>query len=348
MHVSVRLYVCLVAAAASFGVIADPRSLLTSLTGWHVLLVLALVVLCAVGEHVSFQVHSGWSTHAATVPHVATALLLPPGLAGLVAGVGMSVYVFTRRLTPSKAILNTASDMLSVEAAALAGAQLGAPAALVDPDGWRGLLAATVASSAYYAVSMSIVALVVALDQTRPLLGVLRGKVGVKTVTEVGLGLLGATLAVLLKAAPWFVPALGAPVLLVFFAKRALDREANRARDLALTSRVGRAVAGTLSLDLAFNAITAREVRDALRLDGVALLPLIQRGEFGARIAAHQDQPALRLGLAQRIAGESSRIHLYRPGEIPADWTEGLEGNRHLAAAAVPCAVGGAAPAGAL
>jgi diguanylate cyclase (GGDEF)-like protein/PAS domain S-box-containing protein len=189
---------------------------------------------------------------------------------------------------------------------------------------------------------------VVALDQTRPLLGVLRGKVGVKTVTEVGLGLLGATLAVLLEAAPWFAPALGAPVLLVFFAKRALDREANRARDLALTSRVGRAVAGTLSLDLAFNAITAREVRDALRLDGVALLPLIERGDFGARIAADQDQPALRLGLAQRIAGESSRIHLYRPGEIPADWTEGLEGNRHVAAAAVPCAVGGAAPAGAL
>ena len=113
MHVSVRLYVCLVAAAATLGVVVDPHSALTSVTGWQVLLMLALVILCAVGEHVSFQVHSGWSTHAATVPHVATALLLPPGLAALVAGLGMVVYVFNRRLAPSKAVLNTASGMLS-------------------------------------------------------------------------------------------------------------------------------------------------------------------------------------------------------------------------------------------
>jgi hypothetical protein len=188
MHVSVRLYVCLVAAAASLGVIVDARSSLAGLTGWHVLLVLALVVLCAVGEHVSFQVHSGWSTHAATVPHVATALLLPPGLAGLVAGLGMLVYVFNRRLAPSKAILNTASDMLSVEAAACVAAQLGAPGVLVDPEGWRGLLTATIASGAYYIVSVSTIALVVALHQRRPLLEVFRGKMGVKAVTEIGLG----------------------------------------------------------------------------------------------------------------------------------------------------------------
>src|SRR5438477_1418386 len=348
MHVSVRLYVCLVAVAATLGVVIDPHSVLTSVTGWQVLLMLALVILCAVGEHVSFQVHSGWSTHAATVPHVATALLLPPGLAGLVAGLGMVVYVFNRRLAPSKAVLNTASGMLSVEAAAFAATQLGAPGVLVNPEGWRGLLAAIVASGAYYLVSMSTVALVVALDQCRPLLEVLRGKVGVKMVTEIGLGLLGATLAVLLNAAPWFVPALAAPVLLVFFAKRALDRAANQARDLALTSKVGRAVAGTLSLHLAFDAITAREVRDTLRLDGVALLPLTEQRDFGARIATDRDRPALRLDLARRIATNPGRIHLYRPGEIPGDCIEGLDGNRHLAAAAVPCAVGGAAPTGAL
>jgi diguanylate cyclase (GGDEF)-like protein/PAS domain S-box-containing protein len=355
MHASVRLYVCLVAAAAVLAVIADPHTSTPDLGGWRVLLVLVLVIFCAVGEHISFQVHSGWSTHAATVPHVATALLLPPGLAGLVAGLGMTVYALNRRLAPSKAVFNTASDMLAVQAASFAAAQLGSPGVLLDPEGWRGLLAATVASGANYLVSMSTVAVVVALDQRRPLLEVLRGKVGVKTVTEIGLGLLGATVAVLLGQAPWFVPALGAPVLLVFFAKRALDRAANQARDLALTSRVGRAVAGTLSLDLAFDAITARDVRDTLRLDGMALLPLLDSAEFAARLAADQDQPRLRLGLAERMAatanhtvGNASRIHLFRPGEIPAEWVEGLDGNRHLAAAALPCAVGGSAPAGAL
>jgi diguanylate cyclase (GGDEF)-like protein/PAS domain S-box-containing protein len=141
-------------------------------------------------------------------------------------------------------------------------------------------------------------------------------------------------------------------VLLVFFAKRALDRAASQARNLSLSNRVGRAVAGTLSLDLAFDAITARDVRDTLRLDGLALLPLLDSTEFTSRVAADQDQPMLRLGLAERMARTASptatRIHLYRPGEIPADWLEGLDGNRHVAAAAVPCAVGGTAPAGAL
>src|SRR5437588_2782061 len=180
MHGSVRLYVCLVAAAATLGVVVDPHSALTSVTGWQVLLMLALVILCAVGEHVSFQVHSGWSTHAGTVPHLATALLLPPGQAGVVAGLGMAVYVFNRRLAPSRAVLNTACDMLAVEAAAWVGTQFGTPGALVDEQGWRGLLASCTASAAYYVVSASIVAFVVALDQRRPLLDVLRAKDGVK------------------------------------------------------------------------------------------------------------------------------------------------------------------------
>src|SRR5919202_1007702 len=267
MHISVRVYVCLVALAASLGVAAESRLWVDNLSGRQALLMIALVILCAAGEHVSFHVHSGWSTHAATVPHVATALLLPPGLAGVVAGLGMAIYVVSRRLDLWKGVFNTASDMLAVEAAAFAAAQLGAPAVLVDREGWWGLLAAGLASGAYYVVSATAVALVVALDQRRPVLNVLRGKIGLKTLAEMGLGLLGGTSALLLTAAPWFAAALAGPVMLVFLAKRTLERAANQARNLSLTNKVGRAVAGTLSLDLAFEAIIAREVRDTLRLD---------------------------------------------------------------------------------
>ncbi|HEV7665073.1 MAG TPA: EAL domain-containing protein, partial [Chloroflexota bacterium] len=257
-------------------------------------------------------------------------------------------YVLNRRTAPSKAAFNTASVMVSVATAACAISLFGGPNVLLEGDGWRGLIASLVASGAYYVVSACSVALVVALDQRRPILHVLRGKVGVKTLSELGLGLLGATLAVLLTAAPGFAPALLVPAAMAFLAKRALDRAAYQARNLVLTNTVGRAVAGTLSLDQAFDAITAREVRDMLRLDGLALLPLADSADFEARVAADRDQPALRKGMAERIAQTSARLHLYRRGEIPAGWLDFSDAARCVAVVALPCGVGSAAPIGAL
>ena len=348
MHASVRIYVCLVTLAAALVILADPFSWVSNATAWQLLLVVALVLVCAVAEHVSFQVQSGFATHAGTAPHLATALLLPPGPAGLVAGLGMAIYVGNRRLSPIKAAFNTASVVLSVEVASFVFSRLGGPALLRGADDWRGPLATLASSCAYYLVTTITVAAVVSLDQRRPILHVLRPKLGVKAATEIGLGLLGCVLAVLLARAPFFAPAMAAPLILVFLATRTLERAALQARDLALTSKVGRAVAGTLSLDLAFSAITAREVRDSLRVEGMALLPAYELADFPVRVAADRDRPALRMGLARRVATNKARVHLHRPGDIPDQWVEGLDANRRLAAAAVPCAVGGSAPTGAL
>src|SRR5438132_5895338 len=148
MHLSVRIYVCLVTLAATLVILADRFSWVTKATAWQVVLVLVLVIVCAAGEHVSFQVHSGFATHAGTVPHLATALLLPPGPAGLVAALGMAIYVMNRRPAPLKAVFNTANVVLSVEAASLAFSQLGGPDLLIGSDDWRGLLATAVSSGA--------------------------------------------------------------------------------------------------------------------------------------------------------------------------------------------------------
>jgi diguanylate cyclase (GGDEF)-like protein/PAS domain S-box-containing protein len=343
-----RIYVCLVALAALLVVFSDPAALIGYASGWNLVLILGLIVLTAAAEHVSFQVQSGWTTHAGTVPHLAAALLLPPGLAAAAAGLGMAIYVFRRRPPPAKAVFNTASVMLSVGAASFAIAPFGGPAVLSEAAGWHGLLAALLASAAYYVVSDLTIALVVALDQGRPFLHVMRGNLGMKTLTEIGLGLLGATLAVLLKAAPVFAPVLIVPAVLMFLAKRVLDRAAHQARDLALTSSVGRAVAGSLSLDVAFDAITAREVRDSLKLDGLALLPLLDPPDFEARVAADLDQPTLRARLTERVAATRVRVNLHGSDQIPRDWIDVLDVDRFMTAAAVPCGVGGSAPIGVL
>src|SRR5947209_7443900 len=86
---------------------------------WQPALISVLLVLCIIGEGVTFQVRSGWATHAGTIPHIAAALLLPPGQASAIAGLGILVHAVRRRQTPAKAAFNTASMTLSAGAAAL-------------------------------------------------------------------------------------------------------------------------------------------------------------------------------------------------------------------------------------
>src|SRR5438309_2067881 len=126
------------------------------------------------------------------------------------------------------------------------------------------------------------------------LLTVHRGKMGVKALVEFALGLLGSTLAVVLMAAPGLAPALVLPGVLVYLAKQTMDRGERRSRNMALMSRVGRAVAGTLRPEVAFKAIAAREVRDTLKLDGIALVALGAAPTFIGHHAGDVDQPGLR------------------------------------------------------
>src|SRR5437879_10207221 len=140
-----RIYVGLTTLAAALVLLTGVDEWSTYASGWKLLLILGLVVLSAAGEHMSFQVHSGWATHAGTVPQMAAVLLLPPGLAALVAGLGTGIYVCHRRSAPAKAVFNTASVVLAAGTASLVVAQFGGPAVLSDVESWRGLVAATLA-----------------------------------------------------------------------------------------------------------------------------------------------------------------------------------------------------------
>src|SRR5437868_15437632 len=90
-----------------------------------------------------------------------------------------------------------------------------------------------------------------------------------------------------------------------------MDRGERRSRNLALMSRVGRAVAGTLRPQVAFRAIAAREVMDTLNLDGMALVPLGPNPLFAAYLAGEKDEPALRERLTSKVAADGKRVVLH-------------------------------------
>src|SRR6202022_1724837 len=119
---------------------------------WTPLAGLALLSLYVLAVHFQFQVHSGWTTDASTIPAVATALLLPPGVAMLIAGASLLTYSVVHRRVGLKGLFNAASAMLAVGTAAHIATALGGPTELTDGSGWTALAAAGLASMSYYMV----------------------------------------------------------------------------------------------------------------------------------------------------------------------------------------------------
>src|SRR5690349_10825792 len=111
----VYTFIALVAGAATALLAHD----LVALGGWPTQDQLSnlgvLLLLLAGAARFEFQLRTGWRTNATTVPHIAAALLLPPGLAAIVGLLTRAMY--PRPFELRKFIFNTANTTLSVAVA---------------------------------------------------------------------------------------------------------------------------------------------------------------------------------------------------------------------------------------
>lgn len=315
MRPLLRIYIGFVAIVAAVLLAHDLMEVPNAPHDWSELLVVVLVVVSTAAQHMQFQVARGWVTTAGAVAAMASALLLPPGLAEAVMVIGAASRVIRVRQVLSRQIFNLGSATLSIAAAAHFANVFGGPDLLKDPNGWPGLPVAAAMAVVYYVVSATAVAAAVALDQYQPLWNILRGKIGVKTVAEVGLGLVGATLAVVVTVVPGWAPGLVLPAALVFLAKKSMETADRRSKNLSMTSAVGRAVAGTLRPELAFEVIAGRDVRDALKVDGLALVPIGTSPAFDQYLACDVDQPVLRTLLGDQMTQQPQRIEIRGDGK---------------------------------
>src|SRR3979411_306580 len=127
MRLPVRVYVLLIMATAAAVTVVDLTVVSNWTHTWTPFSALVLLSLYVIAVHFKFKVHSGWTTDASTVPAVATALLLPPGLVLLIAGVSLVPYSVGRRKLGLKGLFNAASAMLAVGTAAHISTLLGGP-----------------------------------------------------------------------------------------------------------------------------------------------------------------------------------------------------------------------------
>ncbi len=296
-----------------------------------------------------FEVRRGWYTNASAVAHVSAAFLLPPGLAMAIAALGALVRAYRYPLPLAKATFNIASISLAVGTAAHLAEQFGGPDRVSPGGAWTDPLLAVFVSASYCAFSALTVAMAIVIDQRRSIWEVTRGSLGVQTIGEVGLGLVGAMLAAMLSSAPNWAPTLLVPAGLLYFAKLAMDHADRRSRNLAVTSAVGRAVVGTLDPERAFQAIAERVVLDGLKLDGLALLPIDSPAAFLEHVASDYDRPALRAALVEQLALQPRQIDLRSgPGRAAPDWLPDDIRALRIAAAAIPFGTGAGRPVGGL
>ncbi len=308
---------------------------------WSPELAVALLVLTIVAEHLQFEVRRGWTTNCSAVPHLAAAFLLPPGVAMAIAALGTGARAFRHPLPTAKLVFNTAEISLVVLITSHTTSALGGADLVRTGGAWTDPLAAVLASATYYGLTASMVGCAVALDQRRSFLQVMSGRIGMKAIGEIGLGVVGAMLAAMLLSAPNWAPMLAIPAGLLYFAKQSMDRADRRSRNLAVTSAVGRAVAGTLDPERALESITSTAVVEGLKLDGIGVVPLGQTPAFRERVATESDRPALKAAVLAEMARQPHRLEVHGERSNPPGWLrEDLEKGK-LTAAAIPFGAGG-------
>jgi signal transduction histidine kinase len=349
MRPILKLYIGLVAACAGLLLAHD----LSVLADWPPTpsagVTIALIVLAILGDQLQFEVRRGWYTNASAVAHISAAFLLPPAAAMALAALGLLIRAARYPRPPAKVIFNLANMMLAVGVAAHLADWFGGTDRVALDGNWTDPLLGLLVSAAHCVVSAGLVAGAVALSARKPIWEVTRGSLAVQSVSEIGLGLVGALLAAVMTVAPNWAPTLLVPASLLYLAKRAMDRADRRSRNMGLTSAVGRAVAGTLDPQRALQAIAESTVLDGLKLDGLALLPLGASPEFSAHVASDCDRPTLRAALLEQLARDPRQIDLdTRPGRFLPDWVPNSVRNMRLAAAALPFGAGSRGPVGAL
>jgi signal transduction histidine kinase len=344
-----KLYIGAVAVGAGLLLAHDVSVLADWPHPWSIGVTIALIVLTALGDQLQFEVRRGWYTNASAVAHVCAAFLLPPAAAMSIAGVGVVVRAIRFPMAMPKTIFNMANMVLAVGIAAHVADTFGGPSRVAPGGTFSDPLLAILVSATYCALSASLVALAVAIEKRAPVWKVMLGSLPVQTLGEVGLGLVGAMLAAMLDSAPNWAPTLLVPAGLLYLAKQSMDRADRRSRNMAVTSAVGRAVAGTLDPARAFQAIADSAALEGLKLDGLALMPMGPSPNFHEHVTADNDRPALRTALLEQLEAHGRQVELHTGQErsLP-DWAPADLRHVHLAAAAIPFGAGANRPVGGL
>jgi putative nucleotidyltransferase with HDIG domain len=175
---------------------------------------LILTAISAATEFVAVPLNEGGMLSVATIPHVATIVLLPPSLAAASIGLAVAIEEIIGRRGPLKTIFNVASFMLTALIAGHAAALIGNLPQLAAPGSAGHLLIfplIAIAGGGYYLVNALLLAGVLATVTGDSFWHLFRSNTRDTGLTELGGATLGGLFGLLWIVEPMWTPFLALP-----------------------------------------------------------------------------------------------------------------------------------------
>jgi diguanylate cyclase (GGDEF)-like protein/PAS domain S-box-containing protein len=239
------------------GLAASPDSV--SWTWWGALLLLGLTI---ASEAWSVPIPNRMGDRAyilsiATIPHMLAATLLPPFLAGVLAGAAMLVDELRGRRRPSRLVVNVASATVNVGMTALVAHHLGlAGDQFGQGDAWQ-VLAFLVVALTYFGVNAVLLAGAWAVASGRSFRSTLVTHVRFTAAAELAIAVIGGLVAFVWVHNPaWLVVGLF-PAVISQLTLRYVAASSSKASQLAALDGLGRVLSGTLTTEETFHAASA-------------------------------------------------------------------------------------------
>lgn len=285
---------------------------------------LMLLIAIRVAEAGSVEItrdsdEAGYGISVATVPQLACAVLLPPPVAAVLAGMGMLVDELNAHSPPSRLAFNVGSTMLSVGVTALTASLLGISGDGLAVTGWSGAASFLLVAGCYYLANALPVACVGAIAGGRPIRRALLQSARRTAPTELALALLGGLAAFVWVMNPFWLLVGASPAIISQLALRYIGERNRKAAQLSALDQLGRQLSTGLTVEEIFQAVCS-QMRGVGSVDGYFLVLSDGGAHFGDGLA---DAPAER-AIARRLAAgvDSSGENLWLQdanGDFPGE-----------------------------
>ncbi len=244
----------------------------------------------------------------ATVPHIAAALLLPPFLAGSLAGVAMLVDELRSKRPIQRLVFNVASTTTTVTAVGLGASSFGLHGGQLGNGDPRQLPAFLVVIAAYYVINAVLIAAAGALSSARSFRGELVSNARFTAPAEMVVAALGGVTAFMWAKDAFWLPIGLSPVLIAQLTLRSIAAGNRKTTRLVSLDRLGRDLSACLTADEVLS--TARDhLLGNLRLEGYVLRVSTPEVECAEGLAASGSSVAFAEQLGEEVVASRKQAY---------------------------------------
>jgi diguanylate cyclase (GGDEF)-like protein len=216
----------------------------------------------------------------ATIPHLAAALLLPPVVAAVLAGIAMLLDELRGRSPLPRLVFNVAGTTLSVGVAALEASFLGIAGERLAIDDWHIVLGFFLVAATYYLVNTLPVVAISTIASGGSFWRLIGTNARYSAPAEFAVAVVGGLAAHEWVHGPFWVVVGIFPAVISHLALRSIGARNRKADQISSLDRLGRALAKAFTVEQVFKAASAH------LLDSGALGCFVELAEPPTRLAA--------------------------------------------------------------